>query len=177
MRSKMYLVGAFSMAVILYVSTGVQFWLTKYFIDVLGYEAKSVFIAYVIVTVTAPTSGAGFGILFYRHRRLYSQQYRRIRPSWSYLLCIRFFCDWNRISNYYSLCGGANATLYLAVDCLVLWWSNDAWADRNYNVFSLALPKSIRQLNMRNHQKHLRIPSISICLWNAEHLFRKSCWD
>lgn len=62
MRSKMYLVGTFSMAVILYVSTGIQFWLTKYLIEVLGYEAKSVYIAYVIVTVTGPTSGAGFGI-------------------------------------------------------------------------------------------------------------------
>ena len=78
MKSKMYLVGAFSMAVILYVSTGIQFWLTKYFIDVLGYEAKSVFIAYVIVTVTGPTSGAGFGMSFCLFRRLYSQQYRGI---------------------------------------------------------------------------------------------------
>lgn len=38
MKSRMYLVGTFSMAVILYVSTGVQFWLTKYFIDVLGFD-------------------------------------------------------------------------------------------------------------------------------------------
>lgn len=38
MKSRMYLVGTFSMAVILYVSTGIQFWLTKYFIDVLGFD-------------------------------------------------------------------------------------------------------------------------------------------
>lgn len=62
MRSKMYLVGTFSMAVILYVSTGIQFWLTKYFIDVLGFEESKVFIAYAVVSVTGPTSGAGFGI-------------------------------------------------------------------------------------------------------------------
>jgi hypothetical protein len=38
MKSKMYLVGTFTMAVILYVSTGIQFWLTKYYIDVLGFS-------------------------------------------------------------------------------------------------------------------------------------------
>jgi len=31
-RSKMYLVGTFTMSVMLYVSTGIQFWLTKYLI-------------------------------------------------------------------------------------------------------------------------------------------------
>ncbi len=38
MKSKMYLVGTFTMSAILYVSTGIQFWLTKYYIDVLGFE-------------------------------------------------------------------------------------------------------------------------------------------
>lgn len=37
MKSKMYLVGTFTMAVILYVSTGIQFWLTNYFIEVLEF--------------------------------------------------------------------------------------------------------------------------------------------
>jgi hypothetical protein len=60
-KSKMYLVGTFTMAVILYVSTGIQFWLTKYFVDVLHFEESTVFIAYAIVSVTGPTSGAGFG--------------------------------------------------------------------------------------------------------------------
>ena len=36
-KSRMYLVGTFTMAVILYVSTGIQFWLTKYFIEVLHF--------------------------------------------------------------------------------------------------------------------------------------------
>lgn len=49
------------MSVILYVSTGIQFWLTKYYIDVLHFEEGKVFIAYAIVSVTGPTSGAGFG--------------------------------------------------------------------------------------------------------------------
>lgn len=146
-KSKMYLVGAFSMAVILYVSTGIQFWLTKYFIDVLGYEAKSVFIAYAIVTVTGPTSGAGFGMLYYLFRRLYSQQYRRIRPSSSYLLCFCLFCDWNRISDYYSFRGRTWVVMYLVVDRLVLWRSNDARIDRNHDDFSLSLPPSFRQLD------------------------------
>ncbi len=61
MKSKMYLVGTFTMAVILYVSTGIQFWLTDYYISVLGFSPQSVFIAYAVVSVTGPTSGAGFG--------------------------------------------------------------------------------------------------------------------
>ena len=62
MKSKMYLVGTFTMAVILYVSTGVQFWLTNYFIEVLKFDQQSVFIAYAIVSFTGPTTGCGFGI-------------------------------------------------------------------------------------------------------------------
>jgi hypothetical protein len=61
-KSKMYLVGTFTMAVILYVSTGIQFWLTKYFIDVLGFEESTVFISYAIVSLTGPTTGCAFGI-------------------------------------------------------------------------------------------------------------------
>ena len=61
MKSKMYLVGTFTMAVILYVSTGVQFWLTNYFIEVLHFDQQSVFIAYAIVSFTGPTTGCGFG--------------------------------------------------------------------------------------------------------------------
>lgn len=34
-RSKMYIVGTLTMSVILFVSTGIQFWLTDYFIRVL----------------------------------------------------------------------------------------------------------------------------------------------
>ena len=64
MKSKMYLIGTFTMAVILYVSTGIQFWLTNYYIDVLGFDKNNVFIAYAVVSVTGPTSGAGFGIFF-----------------------------------------------------------------------------------------------------------------
>lgn len=144
MRSKMYLVGAFSMAVILYVSTGIQFWLTKYFIDVLGYEAKSVFIAYVIVTVTGPTSGAGFGIFCYLLRRLYSQQYRRIRSSSSYLLCLCLFCNRNRISRYYPFRGRTWIIMHVALDSLILWWSNDAWINRYHDGVSLTLSSSFR---------------------------------
>ncbi len=61
MKSKMYLVGTFTMAVILYVSTGIQFWLTNYLIEVLHFDQQSVFIAYAIVSFTGPTTGCGFG--------------------------------------------------------------------------------------------------------------------
>lgn len=64
-RSRMYLVGTFTMAVILYVSTGIQFWLTKYFIEVLGFEEQTVFIAYAVVSLTGPTSGCAFGKSFF----------------------------------------------------------------------------------------------------------------
>jgi hypothetical protein len=37
LKSKMYLVGTITMSVILFVSTGVQFWLTDYFINVLKF--------------------------------------------------------------------------------------------------------------------------------------------
>ena len=33
-KSKMYLVGTFTMACILFVSTGIQFWMTDYFVTV-----------------------------------------------------------------------------------------------------------------------------------------------
>lgn len=62
-KSKMYLVGTFTMAVTLYVSTGIQFWLTKYLIEVLGNEEGKVYIAYAVVSITGPTTGCAFGIL------------------------------------------------------------------------------------------------------------------
>jgi MFS family permease len=64
LKSKMYLVGTFTMAVILYVSTGIQFWLTKYFVDVLHFDESTVFLAYAIVSITGPTTGCAFGINF-----------------------------------------------------------------------------------------------------------------
>ena len=63
MKSKMYLVGTFTMSVILYVSTGIQFWLTNYFTEVLQFDKNAVFIAYAIVSFTGPTTGCAFGIL------------------------------------------------------------------------------------------------------------------
>jgi hypothetical protein len=61
LKSKMYLVGTLTMSVILFVSTGIQFWLTDYYINVLNFDRRDVNIAYAIVSVTGPTSGAGFG--------------------------------------------------------------------------------------------------------------------
>ena len=39
-KSKMYFIGTMTMAIILFVSTGVQFWLTDYFVYVLGFERQ-----------------------------------------------------------------------------------------------------------------------------------------
>jgi len=50
------------MAVILYVSTGVQFWLTNYFIEVLLFDRDMVFIVYATISITGPTTGCAFGI-------------------------------------------------------------------------------------------------------------------
>lgn len=60
-QSKMYLVGTLTMSVILFVSTGVQFWLTDYFINVLHFDREKVHIAYAIVSITGPTSGCAYG--------------------------------------------------------------------------------------------------------------------
>jgi hypothetical protein len=61
-KSKMYLVGTLTMSVILFVSTGIQFWLTDYFINVLHFQRERVNIAYAVVSMTGPTIGCGFGI-------------------------------------------------------------------------------------------------------------------
>ena len=53
------------MAVILFVSTGVQFWLTDYFINVLHFKRGVVNLAYGIISITGPTSGCGFGNFIY----------------------------------------------------------------------------------------------------------------
>ena len=57
----MYFVGTMTMSIILFVSTGIQFWLTDYFINVLKFEREQVNIAYAVVSLTGPTSGCGFG--------------------------------------------------------------------------------------------------------------------
>jgi len=49
------------MSVILFVSTGIQFWLTKYYVDVLGFPESDVFLAYAVVSLTGPTTGCAFG--------------------------------------------------------------------------------------------------------------------
>jgi hypothetical protein len=59
----MYLVGTFTMATILFVSTGIQFWLTDYFIYVLHFPQHTVNIAYAIISITGPTLGCAFGKL------------------------------------------------------------------------------------------------------------------
>lgn len=79
LKSRMYLVGTLTMSVILFVSTGIQFWLTDYFINVLKIDREKVNIAYAIVSITGPTTGAGFGInAIYHFRWLYDQQNRRL---------------------------------------------------------------------------------------------------
>ena len=60
-KSKMYLIGTFTMACILFVSTGIQFWMTDYFVNVEKFDETAVHIAYAVVSITGPTSGCGFG--------------------------------------------------------------------------------------------------------------------
>lgn len=52
------------MSCILFVSTGIQFWLTDYFVNVEKFDRAMVNIAYAVVSITGPTSGCGFGKLF-----------------------------------------------------------------------------------------------------------------
>lgn len=64
LKSKLYIIGTLTMSVILFVSTGVQFWLTDYFVNVLKCDPTAVYIAYAIVSITGPTTGCGFGGFF-----------------------------------------------------------------------------------------------------------------
>lgn len=57
----MYLIAILTMSVMLFVSTGIQFWMTNYFIEVLHFTRTSVNIAYAVVSITGPTSGCAFG--------------------------------------------------------------------------------------------------------------------
>lgn len=74
----MYLVGTLTMSIILFVSTGIQFWLTDYFINVLNFDRGTVNIAYAVISITGPTSGCGFGNFFILFRWIRSQQKRRL---------------------------------------------------------------------------------------------------
>lgn len=70
LNSKMYLVGTLTMSIILFVSTGIQFWLTDYFIRVMHFGQMQVNIAYGVVSLTGPTLGCAFGkkkFIFRRH--------------------------------------------------------------------------------------------------------------
>lgn len=60
-RSKMYVVSTISMSVILFVSTGIQYWLPDYFMNIRHFDRNIVNIAFSVVSMTAPTSGCGFG--------------------------------------------------------------------------------------------------------------------
>jgi hypothetical protein len=61
LKSKIYIVSTLTMAVILFVSTGIQFWLTDYFINVIHVPYNSVYIAYAVISITGPTIGCAFG--------------------------------------------------------------------------------------------------------------------
>ena len=61
LKSKMYIIGTLTMSVILFVSTGIQFWLTDYFVNVLHCDQTAVYIAYAVISITGPTIGCGFG--------------------------------------------------------------------------------------------------------------------
>lgn len=57
----MYIIAIMTMSVMLFVSTGIQFWMTNYFIEVLHFQRTSVNIAYAVVSITGPTLGCAFG--------------------------------------------------------------------------------------------------------------------
>jgi hypothetical protein len=53
--------GVFTFSVLLFVSTGIQFWMTNYFITVLAVPRTVVNVGFVAISVTAPTLGTVFG--------------------------------------------------------------------------------------------------------------------
>lgn len=61
LKSKIYILCTLSFSVLLYVSTGIQFWITDYFIKVLKVKQSSVNIGYAVISITGPTTGTVFG--------------------------------------------------------------------------------------------------------------------
>ena len=57
----MYIIAILTMSIMLFVSTGIQFWMTNYFTEVLHFSQTQVNIAYAVVSITGPTLGAVFG--------------------------------------------------------------------------------------------------------------------
>ncbi|XP_051912704.1 sphingosine-1-phosphate transporter SPNS2-like [Hippocampus zosterae] len=60
-RSRIYVLASLTFSVLLFVSTGIQFWLTDYFINVLHVPQTTVNVGYVTISITAPTIGTVFG--------------------------------------------------------------------------------------------------------------------
>jgi MFS family permease len=60
-RSRIYVLASLTFSVLVFVSTGIQFWLTDYFINVLKVNQTTVNIGYVTISITAPTIGTVFG--------------------------------------------------------------------------------------------------------------------
>ena len=118
------------MSCILFVSTGIQFWLTDYFENVLGFEPYIVNIAYAVVSITGPTSGCGFGNIFDNFRWVYAKSDWRLLKSEGCLLFIwvfdhrHWFCCFDPIhEQFLRLCG-------IAVAGPLFWRSYDAWPNR-----------------------------------------------
>lgn len=139
-KSKMYIVGTLTMSIILFVSTGIQFWLTDYFVNVLGFNREQVNVTYAVVSLTGPTIGCAFGTYYILRRWLCDQQDWRIWLAKNCLLCIHFLLHWNWSSCGHTFCRELLFTFCFVMDCTLFWRSNDAWPHWTYDVFSFTLP-------------------------------------
>jgi len=61
LSNKNYILFTFSITVLYFILTGVQYWMTLYWIEVLGFEESTVFITFGIVSITGPVLGVIVG--------------------------------------------------------------------------------------------------------------------
>ncbi len=59
--NKIYLFTMMSICCLLFIITGIQFWITDYMIEILKVDKSKVYVTFAIVCITAPTLGVIFG--------------------------------------------------------------------------------------------------------------------
>ena len=58
LHNKCFVSYSISLALVYFVSTNIQFWMTDYIVTVIGADKKNAYACFMIVCITAPTSGA-----------------------------------------------------------------------------------------------------------------------
>lgn len=117
-----------SLSTLYFVVTGIQFWISDYLLNVLGGEDTLVYTCFIVVSVTAPTSGVLVGINYLKivKRRLCFELFRRLQWSLFYLNLL------NKRDNV-QLCCPANPLFrpvlfgrFISLVAAFFWWCYNA---------------------------------------------------